>query len=157
MLLEAVFDHFRAVRNRAQVGVHLADLGLEGGKRRRWDPPLAPVEPVRAGESPRLAPAANGARPPSKRFATSTTVQSAGVAVGRIREDVWPTVLAEGGIERVIDDEGSWQLWRGEALGTFNNVEVAKLTAGVIFSGISPIAVTETVDAALDHALHVLS
>jgi hypothetical protein len=37
-----------------------------------------------------------------------------------------------------------------DTLVTFSNLEVAKLTAGVIFSGISPIAVAEAVNAELE-------
>lgn len=71
------------------------------------------------------------------------------VLIGYVREDVWPTLFAERGIERKIDEDGQWLLRRGEALVTFRAVEVAKITAGVIFSGISPIAVADAVDADL--------
>lgn len=71
------------------------------------------------------------------------------VLIGYVREDVWPTVFAHRGIARQIDEEGKWLLRRGAGLVTFNPVEVAKITAGVIFSGISPIAVADAVDADL--------
>jgi hypothetical protein len=71
------------------------------------------------------------------------------VLMGYVREDVWPTLFAERGIERAIDEDGQWLLRRGDALVTFRAVEVAKITAGVIFSGISPIAVADAVDADL--------
>jgi len=58
-------------------------------------------------------------------------------------------LLYTRGIEREIDEEGNWLLRCGHALVTFNNVEVAKITAGVIFSGISPTAVADAVDADL--------
>jgi hypothetical protein len=68
------------------------------------------------------------------------------VLIGYVRKDVWPTVFAERGIVREIDEEGNWLLRRGDALVTFSNVVAAKITAGVIFSGISPIAVAAAVD-----------
>ena len=68
--------------------------------------------------------------------------------IGLVREDLWAELFAARNIEREID-EGHWLLTRGKGRVTFSPVEVAKITAGVIFSGISPAGVADAVAADL--------
>jgi hypothetical protein len=75
------------------------------------------------------------------------------ILIGLIRGSLWEDLFQAHGITRDIDEDGGWQLRRGEALVTFTRVEVAKVTAGATFSGISPSSVADAVAAELSRQL----
>lgn len=64
---------------------------------------------------------------------------------GYVRRSVWEDAFRAAGVSFSVEDDGGWVLRQGTGRVTFNQVEVAKLTGGVIYSGISPTAVAAAV------------